>query len=586
MIETLTINDQITSLFRAPPHWSQGAVKVSHTLTTTTTESKTGREARTPAYSSIRHELSCRYVLSLEDAERMRDILLQFERKPLAIPLWPGAMPTDRFHEGIYTADSLFNYDATGYTYRPATELPDYQYTYTTPLLIGFLKEPPQLDVRTKALSLTLVEDSAYALSIRPNAASLTFTDAFPGTLFPDGTRNIDTASDTLQHHDTPQGRERPVTGDEAPPKWQHEATFQLNSLEKIRTLLGFWASRHARSKAFDTPVWFRASTDVPENTVTRFSTDTLTLNFTTNAHATSALRFHQLPWEDSAEAIDPGGPQPTRTYLLEFTYQTPTAVISRYTPYERDITVGSATYTTQPSFKISRPKDQFVGVKSEWSFECHTFPGNPLLHLIPFQLEAELHLNLYEATLTDPENPTTELIFSGHITEARARGRSLSFTAGSFIESFDRPVPRFRIQRSCNYQVFDPHCGVNESEHRRTATITVTNGATYVDYSGPTEPPGYFNGGRLILGDGPTYETRPITRHTATQLHILKPLRHHNTTGAQYTATLLPGCDGEASTCRNKFSNYPRFGGFPYIPLRNPTIQPIESSQPDLAKK
>jgi hypothetical protein len=34
---------------------------------------------------------------------------------------------------------------------------------------------------------------------------------------------------------------------------------------------------------------------------------------------------------------------------------------------------------------------------------------------------------------------------------------------------------------------------------------------------------------------------------------------------------TLYPGCDHLKATCLAKFDNLPNYGGFPYIPARNP---------------
>ncbi|MEW6169845.1 MAG: phage BR0599 family protein [Pseudomonadota bacterium] len=36
-------------------------------------------------------------------------------------------------------------------------------------------------------------------------------------------------------------------------------------------------------------------------------------------------------------------------------------------------------------------------------------------------------------------------------------------------------------------------------------------------------------------------------------------------------TVVLYPGCDHTLSTCESKFGNSANFGGFPFIPTKNP---------------
>jgi hypothetical protein len=49
---------------------------------------------------------------------------------------------------------------------------------------------------------------------------------------------------------------------------------------------------------------------------------------------------------------------------------------------------------------------------------------------------------------------------------------------------------------------------------------------------------------------------------------------------------TLWPGCDRQRSTCVAKFDNYSRFRGFPFIPVGNPTTNPIQETNTSGGKK
>lgn len=64
----------------------------------------------------------------------------------------------------------------------------------------------------------------------------------------------------------------------------------------------------------------------------------------------------------------------------------------------------------------------------------------------------------------------------------------------------------------------------------------------------------------------------RAITSHQGNTLRLATPLLPGDyVTAANTRVTIYAGCNGALSTCKDKFSNVPRFGGYPYIPIKNP---------------
>lgn len=61
----------------------------------------------------------------------------------------------------------------------------------------------------------------------------------------------------------------------------------------------------------------------------------------------------------------------------------------------------------------------------------------------------------------------------------------------------------------------------------------------------------------------------RSIASHVGNQLTLQIPLPPGIYAGQR--VTLYAGCDGLKATCKTKFSNGPSFGGYPYIPIKNP---------------
>lgn len=64
----------------------------------------------------------------------------------------------------------------------------------------------------------------------------------------------------------------------------------------------------------------------------------------------------------------------------------------------------------------------------------------------------------------------------------------------------------------------------------------------------------------------------RTVIAHVGSSLTLQAPLPPGNfTTGKYSAATMLAGCDGAQATCINVFGNGRNFGGYPFIPLKDP---------------
>ena len=78
-------------------------------------------------------------------------------------------------------------------------------------------------------------------------------------------------------------------------------------------------------------------------------------------------------------------------------------------------------------------------------------------------------------------------------------------------------------------------------------------------------QPDGYYTGGMIVAPDG---SARFITAHSGDTVTMARPLA--SLAGGQ-TVAIYPGCDHLKETCKNKFNNLDNFGGFPWIPAKNP---------------
>jgi len=156
------------------------------------------------------------------------------------------------------------------------------------------------------------------------------------------------------------------------------------------------------------------------------------------------------------------------------------------------------------------------------------------------------------------------------------------SLQCESVFTSLKRPGLRARYQRMCRHALYSEQCGVNKTAYAVAGTVSAINASrtvvTIPEAAGYAD--GYFMGGFLALEDG---TMRFISSHAGSSITLGNPAPvladfvgltgYGRGYGVGYGAalTIYPGCARNRGTCSAKFSNILNFGGWPWMPLRNP---------------
>jgi len=128
-----------------------------------------------------------------------------------------------------------------------------------------------------------------------------------------------------------------------------------------------------------------------------------------------------------------------------------------------------------------------------------------------------------------------------------------------------DREVPRHTYQCLCNHTLFDAGCGINEATYTHALTCTAASGETITLAGAGALGADYFVAGFLEYGG----EYRTVIAQAGNVLTILVPF---TTTPIGFSVSARAGCRLRLTTdCRDKFANAINFGGFPYVPTKNP---------------
>jgi uncharacterized phage protein (TIGR02218 family) len=170
---------------------------------------------------------------------------------------------------------------------------------------------------------------------------------------------------------------------------------------------------------------------------------------------------------------------------------------------------------------------------------------------------------------------PTPEVvqIFDGFIQAAsfgNADGKVCSLVARTVLASIRRQFPRRTFQNACNHVIYDTTtCKVDDTDPTFRASalgvasmvgnlLTVSSGLSgiYTD--------GWMNGGYVEVVGGSDY--RLIQDHTANVLTLMQPFATTPT-----SVNVFAGCGHSVAICKSKFDNVDNYGGFAFVPTKNP---------------
>lgn len=159
-------------------------------------------------------------------------------------------------------------------------------------------------------------------------------------------------------------------------------------------------------------------------------------------------------------------------------------------------------------------------------------------------------------------------LLRRGHVGEVRRGRGGFSAELRGLAHRLDQSCGR-SFERGCAWTLGDTRCGIDLSAAGRFADVTVTSVASRVSIKVAgigSFAAGAFADGRLLwTGGGNEGLAAEILRHAGDALSLLLPPARAVTAGD--TARVTLGCDRRFETCRDRFENAVRFGGFPHIP-------------------
>ena len=156
--------------------------------------------------------------------------------------------------------------------------------------------------------------------------------------------------------------------------------------------------------------------------------------------------------------------------------------------------------------------------------------------------------------------------LFEGRIIEPELDRNSISASVASDLDELNVQMPRNLYQPSCSNTLFDGACGLVRSAHAVNALIESGSNTARI-LCDLNQAQGWFTQGVIeFLDGGNAGLKRTIRLHETDVLLLTLPLLEAPKVGQRIR--VYPGCDKRLETCQNRFNNFSRFRGAPYIPV------------------
>jgi uncharacterized phage protein (TIGR02218 family) len=232
-------------------------------------------------------------------------------------------------------------------------------------------------------------------------------------------------------------------------------------------------------------------------------------------------------------------------------------------TSHSRDIVSNGDTYES-----VTIKRDQIVignqendDVRLSVTIPCN----NQLIIDYAFNVgPPNLEMILYKCH-SDNYNDTI-IQFQGKVVSFSISGREAAILVPSLFNYYlNGNVPAPRYQGQCNHVLYDDFCKIDDSSYSHTTTISAISG-NYITLASNPFSDGLCTAGELILNGRD--QRRMIIGNSGTVFRLSYPLMSPEIGDS---VTIRQGCDHTFTTCKNKFSNGRNYGGFPYVPDRNP---------------
>ncbi len=261
------------------------------------------------------------------------------------------------------------------------------------------------------------------------------------------------------------------------------------------------------------------------------------------------------------------------------------------YTSGQIPVIFMAETYTPRP---VTRGPDDVQTLDAKRQMVVKMPVDDPFIARYIATLPAtQDQFQLWRLHTSDTPTPEVREIFCGKVSNVAISGNEALVNILSFGSILGRTIPQQTTRNLCNHVLYDTRCKVVDTSFSMATTvtsissdgltITIDGGTNVIFDTGLqlsaqlTADAAYFDGGLLQRSVLEARMARSVTDvgGNVADIVVLIPFA---TISVGSTLDLFAGCDHQFPTCRTKFTNQRNYGGFPYVPTKNPFVVGVES--------
>lgn len=236
------------------------------------------------------------------------------------------------------------------------------------------------------------------------------------------------------------------------------------------------------------------------------------------------------------------------------------------YTSAEAAITHSGTPYTP---LAISRNKIDYSQESRSNIMEVRVPSSTPFVRLFLSTIPGQIsRLTVSRFQRLDSATPQMIILFKGDVQSVtfEEQDKVASIAVVPEGSGLSCEMPRYKYMSACNHVLGDERCKVDENAFKFVGVVTAVSGNVITVSGAGAFTPGYFAAGRVETPG--SLDRRLVLGHSGSLLTLLLPFGI-SPLGA--TVTCFAGCGHDPDSCFTIFANTVNYGGFAFVPKRNP---------------
>ena len=237
-----------------------------------------------------------------------------------------------------------------------------------------------------------------------------------------------------------------------------------------------------------------------------------------------------------------------------------------RFTSFGSDVVFGGLSYLET---QISRSKIEASNSEAANVVKITVPATNPVaVRYIANTPGYTAAVQILRGHADDPSEQTV-VLFEGYIDHVAFTGDiSAEIVCKPDTDILRRSGPRISYQGLCNHFLYDARCKVNPAAFTYTGLVSGVSGDQITVNGVAANGADWAVGGYVRAPSGAQDDARLVIAQASDTLTLLSPF---SIPVLSTNVDVLAGCDHSLATCQSKFANVINFGGYPYVPPKNP---------------